>query len=173
MNDTILVEEARRGSLRAFEALVRRHQPVVRGFLRRLTGDLSLADDLAQDVFVAAWRKLGSYEGRGAFRSWLCRIAYTHFLEDRRASTARARHLAAIEPGRSVARSSADNALDLDRAMAALTGVQRAAIALCYGEGLSHTEAAEVLGLPLGTVKSHVARGRERLMAALSGGEAG
>jgi RNA polymerase sigma-70 factor, ECF subfamily len=168
VTDEALVAEARRGSLVAMEAVVRRHQAVVRGFLRRLTGDPALADDLAQEVFVAAWRRVDAYRGDGTLRSWLCRIAYTQFLQDRRASTARERREAHLVAH--AALGDADGALDLDRAMHALSAEQRAAVALCYGEGMSHAEAAEALGMPLGTVKSHVSRGRERLVAALGGG---
>jgi RNA polymerase sigma-70 factor, ECF subfamily len=167
VNEDADIAAARDGSLPAFERLVRRHQGVVRGFLRRLAGDADQADDLAQEVFVLAWRKLGDFEARGTFRGWLCRVAYTRFLQHRRADLARARaHSARSDVPAS---GNADIALDLDRAMTTLSEDQRAAIALCYGEGLSHGEAAEVLGMPLGTVKSHVARGREKLVAALSG----
>lgn len=170
MTDEHLAEQARRGSLPAFEALVRRHQSVVRGFLRRLGGDHPLADDLAQDVFVTAWRKLDRFDGRGTFRGWLCRIAYTTFLQDRRASGARARREEASLPPPDLT-GGPEGALDLERALATLSDEQRAAVALCYGEGLSHTEAADALGVPLGTLKSHVLR-RERLVALLRAEEA-
>lgn len=166
MTDEALAAQARRGSLAAYEALVRRHQAVVRGFLRRLAGDPALADDLAQDVFVASWRKIDSFEGRGTYRSWLCRIAYTTFLQDRRAQAARTRREADLAPVPHGG-GGPDAGLDLQRAFALLSHEQRAAVTLCYGEGLSHSEAAEVLGMPLGTLKSHVLRGRERLVALL------
>jgi RNA polymerase sigma-70 factor (ECF subfamily) len=70
----------------AFGELVRRHQSHVRNFLRRLCGDFSLADDLAQDAFMRAWDKLNTYSGQGSFIGWLLKIAYTTFLQSRRKS---------------------------------------------------------------------------------------
>lgn len=167
VTDEALAREAKRGSTAAFESLVRRNQSLVRGFLRRLSGNAAAADDLAQDTFLTAWRKIGAYDGRGSFRGWLCRIAYTQFLQARRSSQASARREEAVmaEAETSVdERAAADARLDLDRVLAALAPEQRAAIALCYGEGMSHSEAAEALGLPLGTVKSHVLRGRSKIL---------
>ncbi len=173
--DEELAREAKRGSQRAFESLVRRNQSLVRGFLRRMAPDAATADDLAQETFVMAWRKIGSYEEKGSFRGWLCRIAYTQFLQNRRsAQSALRRDTAAFaEMDQEVSEGAGVEArIDLERAMKVLSPEQRAAVSLCYGEGMSHSEAAEALGLPLGTVKSHVLRGRERMLAALREKEA-
>lgn len=152
----------------AFGRLVREHQAKVRGFLRRLTrGDAALADDLAQETFLEAYRKLAQYRGEGSFSSWLCGIAWSRFLMERRKRKE--------EPlGEMDEQASADPApasiarLDLERAMARLSAEERAALTLCCALGHSHGEAAEILSLPLGTVKSHVLRGREKLKALLS-----
>lgn len=173
--DETLARDAKRGSTSAFESLVRRNQSLVRGFLRRLTGNAALADDLAQDTFVQAWRRIGAYEGKGSFRGWLCRIAYTQFLQHRRSARAGAAREEAymMDADRTEEHGPASDArLDLDRVMAVLTPEQRAAMALCYGEGMSHAEAADALGLPLGTVKSHVLRGREKALTLMGGKEA-
>src|ERR1700752_152429 len=80
-----LVRDAVSGDAAAFGALVREHQSKVRGFLRRLTpGDAALADDLAQEAFLEAWRKIAQYRGDGSFSGWLCGIAWSRFLMDRR-----------------------------------------------------------------------------------------
>lgn len=167
--DEALAREAKRGSTQAFESLVRRNQSLVRGFLRRLcSGDAALADDLAQETFVMAWRRIGSFEAKGAFKGWLCRIAYTQFLQNRRSAKASTRREEAVMADAETVhddRGAAEARLDLDRVMAVLSPEQRAAVALCYGEGMSHAEAAEALGLPLGTVKSHVMRGRAKVLA--------
>ncbi len=167
--DEALAREAKRGSTHAFESLVRRNQSLVRGFLRRLcSGDAALADDLAQETFVMAWRRIGAFEAKGSFKGWLCRIAYTQFLQNRRSAKASARREDAVMAEAATTqddRSGNEARLDLDRVMSALSPEQRAAVALCYGEGLSHAEAAEALGLPLGTVKSHVLRGRAKVLA--------
>jgi RNA polymerase sigma-70 factor (ECF subfamily) len=168
--DEALARDAKRGSNSAFESLVRRNQSLVRGFLRRMTGNAALADDLAQETFLAAWRRIGSYEGKGAFRGWLCRIAYTQFLQHRRSAKASSARDVAYMADADLTQddqAAADARLDLDRLLAPLSPEQRAAMALCYGEGMSHAEAADALGLPLGTVKSHVLRGRERVMKSL------
>ena len=166
-----LIAAARRGDSRAFAALVDAHQQAVRGFLRRFAGHWADADDIAQEAFVTAWSKLLRFEGRSSFRSWVCGIGFRVSRDARRSH------------GRSAVRDSdwladqdqsADPAPLEDRialatAMAELPDDQRAAVALCLGEGFSHAEAAEILKLPLGTVKSHVSRGRERLLARLGG----
>jgi RNA polymerase sigma-70 factor (ECF subfamily) len=174
--DEALARDAKRGSSAAFESLVRRNQSLVRGFLRRLcAGDAAMADDLAQETFFTAWRKVSSFEEKGSFKSWLCRIAYTQFLQSRRSAKASQRRedeamaLADVteEHGPGV-----EARLDLDRAMAVLSPDQRAALALCFGEGMSHGEAAEALGMPLGTLKSHVLRGRAKVLEQFAGREA-
>ena len=164
-----LIAAARRGESRAFAALVEAHQQSVRGFLRRFCGHWADADDIAQDAFVTAWRKLSRFEGRSSFRSWVCGIGF-RIARDARRSHARA---AARDTDWRAQQDDESNTAPLeDRlaladAMAELPDDQRAAVALCLGEGFSHAEAAAILNQPLGTVKSHVARGRERLLKAL------
>jgi len=178
--DIGLVEAARRGSDAAFERIVARHQAAVRGFLRRLGGDPSDADDLAQESFVAAWRELDRFRGQSSVRSWLCGIAYRKHLSQRRSQRRSGERDAAFAAASALATSGKDGAasdagdrLDLARAMADLPIEQRAAVSLCLAADFSHAEAAAALKLPLGTVKSHVTRGRGKLLAALSreGGE--
>ena len=120
---------------------------------------------------MTAWAKLSRFESRSSFRSWVCGIGF------RIARDARRTH------SRSIVRDSdwlgvqddgedaapLEDRIALAEAMAELPDDQRAAVALCLGEGFSHTEAAAILKLPLGTVKSHVTRGRERLLARLGG----
>jgi len=153
---------------RAFAELVRRHQSAVRTLLRRLAaGDAALADDLAQEVFVKAWRGLSGFKGGARLSTWLHRIAWNTW-----ASHAR-RAPAPEPPPPDPPRPQADAALDrrdLERAMATLRDEERAAIALAYGEDLTHEEAAEILGWPLGTLKTHVARGKEKLRRLLLAG---
>lgn len=122
-----------------------------------------------------AWRKIQSYDGKGAFKGWLCRIAYTQFLQHKRSAKASQRREdeAMMLADQTEEHGPGSEArMDLDRLLKVLTPEQRAAVALCYGEGMSHAEAAEALGLPLGTIKSHVLRGRERMLAAASAKEA-
>jgi RNA polymerase sigma-70 factor (ECF subfamily) len=168
------VAQARAGETAAFAALVDANQQAVRGFLRRLTGNWADADDLAQEAFLTAWRRLDRFDGRASFRVWVCGIGYRLARDARRAGRRRmARDAAwnatqdeASQPG-----SASEARLDVRAALAQLPMEQRAAVALCLGDAMSHTEAAEALNLPLGTVKSHVTRGRARLQAALSSAE--
>jgi RNA polymerase sigma-70 factor (ECF subfamily) len=163
-----LVAAALRGDARAFSVLVAQHQQAVRGFLRRFTGNFADADDLAQEAFVTAWRKLHRFEGRSTLRSWICGIGL------RIARDAKRGRMRAVRRDSDWAESldapdqaPIEDRIALAQAMAELPEEQRAAVALCLGEGFSHAEAAAILDTPLGTVKSHVARGREKLLQAL------
>jgi RNA polymerase sigma factor (sigma-70 family) len=166
--DADLVAAARRGSQLAFQQLVERHQQAVRSFLRRACADAGDADDLAQETFLAAWSSLLSYRGGASLRSWLCAIAWKKSLTLQRSrGRERRRYDALVDiPPSEVC---PEARLDLASALSALPAEQRAAVALCLGGDFSHAEAAHALGLPLGTIKSHVQRGRAKLLAALGG----
>lgn len=166
----------------AFAELVRRHQSSVRACLRKLTaGNHALADDLAQETFVLAWRNLASFRQEARFSTWLYRIATNCWLADARKRKEellgdRADDVADEDNDTMphVHDAHADHArgtslkLDLERAMAALPEAERAALVQCYHNDLTHEEAAYVLGCPIGTVKTHVLRGKQRLKAALA-----
>jgi RNA polymerase sigma factor (sigma-70 family) len=151
----------------AFGTLVRQHQGKVRAFLLRMTkSNHALADDLAQETFLEAYRKITQYRGDGTFQSWLYRIAYSRFLMEvrrkRPEGDATDVDLPSADP--TIAN---DTRLDLERAMQRLSPPERAALTLCYAMEFSNGEAADVLNIPVGTVKSHVLRGREKLKALL------
>jgi RNA polymerase sigma-70 factor, ECF subfamily len=159
----------------AFGELVRRHQSAVRASLRRLTaGNHALADDLAQETFLLAYRNLKSFRQEAKFSTWLYRIAYNAFLaearkrkelpllEDQDADESAGYDDAAAPLARTAALS-----IDLERAMATLSDAERAAIVQCYHNDLSHEEAAFVLGCPVGTVKTHILRAKQKLKARL------
>ena len=142
------------------------HQQAVRSFLRRALDDADDADDVAQETFLAAWSRLWRYRGEASFRSWLCAIAWNKAQSLLRSRGRARRREAAVEGPRSDG-SCADARLDLDRAFKSLKPDERAAVALCLAADFSHAEAAEALRLPLGTVKSHVQRGRAKLLHVL------
>jgi RNA polymerase sigma factor (sigma-70 family) len=169
-DDSALIAGIRDGSERAFNVLIDRHQQAVRGFLRRLLADASDADDLAQETFIVAWTQPGSYRGDASVRSWLCAIAWRKARDAQRAwFRRRAREATwADNVDQTVAAPSPESVV-VTRALAALPLEQRAAIVLCLVQNFSHAEAARILGAPLGTVKSHVARGKARLLATLGG----
>lgn len=168
--DLELIEAARRGSSVAFGRLVDRHQRAVRAFLRRALGSEAEADDLAQEAFVTAWEKIGAYRGEAAFRTWLCGIAWRKLATARRSWSRSSRRETEWMETQALERPAAgqtDQRLALEAALASLPLEQRAAVALCLGGEFSHAEAAQALNLPLGTVKSHVTRGRTRLLQVL------
>jgi RNA polymerase sigma-70 factor (ECF subfamily) len=155
----------------AFAELVRNHQSAIRGLLRQLTrNDLALADDLAQETFLRAYKHIRSFRGEAKFSTWLYRIAYNCFREDAR----KRKELVGIDERQLETQEdpqTVDPALkyDLMQALQLLPLHERSAILLCCQNGLSHDEAARVLEIPLGTVKTNVLRGREKLKKLLSG----
>ena len=149
----------------AFAELVRRYQSDVRSLLRRLAGgDVARADDLAQETFLKAYRALATFRGQARFSSWLFRIAYHVFVSDVRRRTE-----APATEEQEAAAPQGDHApdpglrYDLERALGLLRPEERAALALTFGQGLPHDEAAAILQWPLGTLKTHVNRGKARL----------
>jgi RNA polymerase sigma-70 factor (ECF subfamily) len=155
----------------AFGELVRRHQSSVRSLLRRLTcGDLALADDLAQETFIRAYKGLKGFKGGAKLSTWLYRIAYNVFCADkgrrREAPMDEAEANAKAEAQTAERRASAPTAVlrvDLDRAMSLLSPVERAVIALAFAMDATHEEVAAILDCPLGTVKTHILRSRKKL----------
>jgi RNA polymerase sigma factor (sigma-70 family) len=166
--DEALVVAAKAGSAGAFARLVDRHQQAVRAFLRRACGDCALADDLAQETFLTAWTGIGGLKSGASVRAWLCGVAHHKHLTALRGRVRQRAREQAYETERPPPPGAmSDERLTLERVMAALPADQRACVALCLAGDFSHAEAAEALGLPLGTVKSHVTRGRAKLLDAL------
>jgi RNA polymerase sigma factor (sigma-70 family) len=168
----LIVAVLQRDDRKAFAELVRRHQSLVRTVLRRLTkGDTALADDLAQETFVLAWRNLRHFRFEARFSTWLYRIAFNAWQSEAR----KKREVLLDDPDHAPAAfDTADDVpdaasrIDLERAMAVLSDGERAAIAACYYSDLSHEEAAQALGIPLGTVKTHILRAKAKLRARLA-----
>jgi RNA polymerase sigma-70 factor (ECF subfamily) len=169
----LIVAAVERGDRGAFAELVRRHQSRVRTLLRRLArGDAALADDLAQEAFVLAWRNLRHFRFEAQFSTWIYRIAFNAWQSEARK---RRELLLGDEEGADLDRIAeaapqpdTDARLDLERAMDVLSDGERAAIAACYYADLSHEEAAKALGIPLGTVKTHILRAKSKLKARLA-----
>ncbi len=133
----------------------------MRAFLARAAG--CDADDLAQEAFVRAWQRAGDFRGQGSYAAWIMGIGWRLFLDQRR--TAQRRE--GLAQGDDVAtatdpRGASDAAIDADRLLGALSPQERAALTLCFGHGWSHGDAAEIMGVPLGTLKSLVLRGRAK-----------
>jgi RNA polymerase sigma-70 factor (ECF subfamily) len=154
----------------AFATLVRKHQSCVRAFLLRLCcGDGALADDIAQEVFLHAYRRLDTYRSEGGFASWLFAIAYRAFASEKRRRRWGAEELReAPEVAQPATQGATAVSEDIARAMRHLREPERACLSLCYQWGMTHQEAADVLDFPVGTVKTHIARGKEKLREHLS-----
>ena len=162
-----MARRAAGGDLAAFGALVRGHEASLRRYTRRMAVDEG--DDIAQDTFLAAWQKIAEWRGDGSFAGWLRRIATRRYLDRQR--RAGPRNFAQLDPAMAASDCAPDRRIAVDRALAALAPRERAAALLVFGERYSHTEAAAMLGLPLGTLKSVVARARAALIPLLEGAE--
>jgi RNA polymerase sigma-70 factor (ECF subfamily) len=166
--DEALAAAAARGDAAAFETLVRRHERVVRAFLARLAPGGGRSDDLAQETFLTAWSKAASFSGTGRYRGWLMRIAWSTFLMDLRQ---RGRRLPAYSGTGGIPeladRGDVERDLIVEDALSRLSEADRAAVVLCLVLGHSHSEAAEILDMPLGTLKTRVARGSAKLLQLL------
>ena len=167
--DTELATLAQAGDRSAFGELVRRHSPGVRGLLRRMGAEPSLADDVAQDAFLAAYERIAEFRGQGAFAGWVKRIAARLYIKrcKRQLRLSELDAETAEEAVHSVGDASATRKLDLDGALRLLSPAERLCVSLCCGAGFSHAEAAEALKMPLGTVKSHARRGLDKMKAHL------
>lgn len=163
-----LIERATAGDRLAFSRLIVLHEVKVRALLLRLTADSTLADDLAQEVFLRGYRGLVGFRGHASLGTWLYRIAYNVFLNNR----ARTKRFSALPEDYDVRAAAPEDALsapradlrrDLESAIAALPDRYRAVVVLYYLQEVTYPEIAEILELPLGTVKTHLHRAKRLL----------
>jgi RNA polymerase sigma-70 factor (ECF subfamily) len=170
-----LVERCRNGELGAFEEVYRAHAGRLYSLAWRMVGNPTDAEDLVQEIFLSAHRKLDSFRGEAALGTWLYRLAMNQILDHLRSRAARAGQLTdGIEDATLIEDAmahkldaSAIDRVDLERAMAQLPEGCRAAFVLHDVEGLEHREVAEVLGVAEGTSKSQVHKARLRLRVLL------
>ena len=172
--DRELVRRAQEGDVTAFEQLYRANVRRVYALCYRFAGDAPLAEELAQDVFVRAWEKLGSFRGESAFSSWLYPIAVNVALSERRS---RRRRLARItstddltpfeKPPRVIGEGGPEAGFDLEKALASLPDGARAVFVLHDVEGYRHEEIARLTGVATGTSKAQLHRARRLLREAL------
>jgi RNA polymerase sigma-70 factor (ECF subfamily) len=162
-----LVESAKSGSRTAFEALYRNHVGKVYGLCLRMTAHRATAEDCTQEAFIQAWRSLETFENRSAFGTWLHRIAVNAVLGQGRR---RRERLGADASAEDEAVALADltvadqgTVLDLEAAIRGLPAGARQALVLVGLYGHTHEEAAQMLGVAVGTCKSQVHRARQLL----------
>ena len=158
--DLALSRRAARGDDGAFVMLVEKYERPLRSFLARASGP-DIADDIAQEAFVKAWRAAAQYDGRARYSTWLTRIAWRCRID-------------AVRKERRPAFDQSDAAdmqpsAEVEDMLARLSENERASLVLCEGQGWTHAEAAQLLGLPLGTLKSTVARAKGKCRAMWEG----
>lgn len=166
----LIARVLKRNDQRAYASLVNRYQSKLRNSMRQLTGwDEALADDLAQETFIQAYIHLKSFKGEAQFFTWLYKIAYRQF-----AQYYRSRKITvplednSEDEGQALSLSSTDLQQDIARALATFPPEQAMALHLHLHRGYTHQEVSEILETPLGTIKSHIVRGREKLKVLLS-----
>ena len=174
-DETFLLARARQGDLAAFETVVRRYQRRVYGVALRIVRAHDVADDVAQEAFVRAWRSLDRFELGRPFGPWVCRIAANLGVNYVRSPRAREEGLPegyaetrSSDPGPLGAVLDAEAREVLDEAMGGLSPEQRAVFVLRTVEEMSYEEIAGALGISPGTVMSRLFRARERLAKALA-----
>jgi RNA polymerase sigma-70 factor, ECF subfamily len=181
--DSDLVARARRGNQEACREIVRRYERPIFNMIVRMVRDRALAEDLSQDTFLKAFSRLDRYDPAYRLSNWLFKIAHNTVIDHVRKqksaalspdSLSRGEDLSALEPGDPAARdpietlAQAELARAVDCAMASLRPEYRQVVVLRYQEELSHEEIARIMGLPVGTVKSHLHRARAQLAVALA-----
>ena len=165
--EALVVGLARAGDREAFAELVRRRQSWIRNLMRRWCGDVTLADDLAQQVFLQAWRKIRQLRHANTFGAWLKRLAIKMWLQHQRKNDA-LRDADEYEDTQQVHQDVTGLKMDLDGALASLASPVRTCVVLSYHECMTHGEIAQLTDIPLGTVKSHIRRGTQRLQELLT-----
>jgi RNA polymerase sigma-70 factor, ECF subfamily len=161
------------GQAEVFGIIVERYQKQIRRTLFRLTrGNESLVDDLAQETFLQAFKKINTFSGNGHLGGWLSKIAYNCFLQHIRRNKGHDQLSTDIADEKSVGTTAQSlMRMDIEKAMLQLSMAERIAIDLCLANGFSHGEAADIMDMPLGTVKSHVLRGKAKLKKIIEEGD--
>lgn len=169
MSERSLLRAAAGGDQDAFLELVRPHDRALRGMAYRMLRDRDLMDDAVQDAYLAAYRALPRFRGDSSFKTWIFRITHNACIDiiRKRRSTEVLDDEAEIPVQTS---DTSDLRLDLADALAQLPAIHRAVLLVVDANGFDYEAAAEILGVPVGTVRSRLARARDA-MRQLMGGE--
>jgi RNA polymerase sigma-70 factor (ECF subfamily) len=170
--DTALIERYLKGDVEAFNDLMRAHEDRVFAVCLRMLRDREAALDATQETFITVFRKVDRFAGHSAFSTWLYRVAvntcYDHVRRSgRRQTEPFPEGMEPADDAAVAALESVELRPELEAALAALPAEFRSAVVLCDAQGLALQTAAEILGIPVGTVKSRVFRGRRLLAEAL------
>ena len=180
-----LIERCKRGDIGAFNDLVRKYEKQVYNFAYRLTGNYDDANDVAQDAFLRVFNAIGTFRGDSSFSTWLFRITTNVFLDERKKAKAHpqtsldeylelgessvARQIEDPSPTPEAVLEESERAQILLKAVGDLPEYQRAMVTLYHSQQKSYEEIAEIMDLPIGTVKSRLNRARLALKEKLSG----
>ncbi len=171
MSEADLVRDAQRGDTAAFEELYRQHVARIYGLCLRMCANPAKAEDLTQEAFIRAWRKLGSFRRQSSFRTWLHRLTVNLVLGDLRSTGRWESRLTAIdslpERGDGGAGAQPETTFDLERAISQLPPQARMVFVLHDIEGYKHREIASLCNLAVGTSKAHLHRARKQLREVL------
>ncbi len=165
--DADAIRRVRSGDASAYGEIVERHEPALRALVTGILADRQVAEDVVQDVFLIGYRNLDGFRGEAKLSTWLTRIAIREATRARTRLRKLLRRLAPLEEARTPspkshtrAAEARDEALSL---LARLSSIERTAFVLHVVESRSYQEIAEILGIPIGTVGSHISRARARL----------
>jgi|APTNR8051073442_1049403.scaffolds.fasta_scaffold01971_13 RNA polymerase sigma-70 factor (ECF subfamily) len=164
--DELLVALTIRGATNAFEELIRRHNSALRRFMLRLTKNYYEAEELSHETFIKAWQNLDRWQKTASFRSWLFAIGHNCFYDDVRKSKARKARERSWLDSQELISNQADNleaAKELEQILQHFPSQQSAILELFYGDGFSHVEIANIMNMPLGSVKSNISRARAQI----------
>jgi RNA polymerase sigma-70 factor, ECF subfamily len=170
--DRARIERARTGDTEAFRALVEAHRHMAYGLALRILRDPQEAEDAAQEAFVRAWKALPNFRGDARFSTWLHRIVARRALDRLAVLRRRRGHEVAVEEAEVLPGSpgpdfeARDRARRIEALVAALPDAQRVVVTMFYYEGRSVNDVAQVLGMPDGTVKTHLSRARAAMRQA-------
>lgn len=178
--DDILVEASKRGEMHAFEMLVLRYQRQIFGLIYQMTHDAEVVEDIGQDVFVAAFKAIKSFQSKSSFFTWLYRIAINHcknyLASSNRVQKVEHRYRKEQQTGGRLGNEGhtpqsllleKEFVEHIEEAIIALPEEQRVVLTLCEFEGLSYQEISEILECPIGTVRSRLSRARTALQERL------
>lgn len=167
-DESLVAQATKLKDTAAFAELVRRYEQKILLLQRRLTGERSLAEDLAQETFLRAWQKLHTFGGRGSFAGWLASLSYNVFRAHWR-KTRRQRNEVPLGDMEFGAREIDQPGLaDLDRLLGMLNSEDQVIMTLSYAYGLTNTEVGEVLDMPAGTIKARIHRAKAKIREGLN-----
>jgi RNA polymerase sigma-70 factor, ECF subfamily len=177
ISDAACVRRLQRGDLDAFEILVRRHQKAIFNLVYRMLGDYDDAAEIAQEVFLSAYRAIGQFRGQANFSTWLYRIAFNHATTRRKSTSSRQKRLVPLDGNEMIDEAQIGPAESLEkkelrervqRALNELEPEDATVIILRDLQDIPYEDVARVLEIPVGTVKSRLHRARQALKARLA-----